>query len=200
MGVPPTRADRYPHEFSGGMRQRVMIALAVVLQPKLLVADEPTTSLDVIVESQILDILGKLRGEAGAGLLLITHNLGIVAETCDRVAVMYAGRIVEVGPVEQIFADPKHPYTRGLLASTISLETTELHSIAGYPPNLIDPPPGCRFADRCPYAMAHCRDAEPVLTEVNAGQRAACYLYPGAGAEVPANAPQPAGHPQVTGI
>jgi peptide/nickel transport system permease protein len=200
MGVPPTRADRYPHEFSGGMRQRVMIALAVVLQPKLLVADEPTTSLDVIVESQILDILGKLRGEAGAGLLLITHNLGIVAETCDRVAVMYAGRIVEVGPVEQIFADPKHPYTRGLLASTISLETTELHSIAGYPPNLIDPPPGCRFADRCPYAMAHCRDAEPVLTEVNAGQRAACYLYPGAGAEVPDDVTPPQGNPQVRGI
>ena len=182
MEVPPTRAGNYPHEFSGGMRQRVMIALAVVLKPKLLIADEPTTSLDVIVESQILDILDRLRGEEGAGLLLITHNLGIVAETCDRVAVMYAGRIVEVGSVDDIFTDPKHPYTMGLLASTISLETTELRSIPGYPPDLIDPPRGCRFAERCPYVMTRCTEAEPVLAEVNPGQRAACYLYPGADA------------------
>ena len=180
MGVPPTRADNYPHEFSGGMRQRVMIALAVVLKPRLLIADEPTTSLDVIVESQILDILDRLRGEEGAGLLLITHNLGIVAETCDRVAVMYAGRIVEVGTVDDIFEHPKHPYTVGLLASTISLETTELRSIPGYPPDLIDPPRGCRFAERCPSVMERCRQAQPVLTEVNPGQQAACYLYPGA--------------------
>ncbi|GAB3672572.1 dipeptide/oligopeptide/nickel ABC transporter permease/ATP-binding protein [Salinisphaera aquimarina] len=200
MGVPPTRADHYPHEFSGGMRQRVMIALGIVLRPNLLVADEPTTSLDVIVESQILDILDDLRGKEGAGLLLITHNLGIVAETCDRVAVMYAGKIVEIGPVDQIFTDPKHPYTRGLLASTISLDTTELHSIPGYPPNLLDPPPGCRFAARCPYVMDRCRDAEPVLTEANAGQQVACYLYPGAGAEVPADITPPSGHPQVTGV
>jgi len=182
MGVPPTRADNYPHEFSGGMRQRAMIALAVVLKPRLLIADEPTTSLDVIVESQILDILDRLRDEEGAGLLLITHNLGIVAETCDRVAVMYAGRIVEIGAVDDIFTDAKHPYTMGLLASTISLETTELRSIPGYPPDLIEPPRGCRFAARCPHVMPRCREAEPVLTEVNPGQRAACYLYPGAGA------------------
>jgi len=181
MGVPPTRADNYPHEFSGGMRQRVMIALGIVLKPKLLIADEPTTSLDVIVESQILDILDRLRGEEGAGLLLITHNLGIVAETCDRVAVMYAGRIVEIGPVDDIFRHPKHPYTEGLLGSTISLETTELRSIPGYPPNLLDPPRGCRFAARCPYVMDHCTEAEPVLTEIESGQQAACYLYPGAG-------------------
>src|SRR5699024_3111637 len=123
MGIPPTRIDSYPHEFSGGMRQRVMIALSIVLEPNLIVADEPTTSLDVIVESQILDILARLRSEAHLGLLLITHNLGLVAETCDRVAVMYAGKIVEIGSVEAIFNNPKHPYTRGLLASTISLET-----------------------------------------------------------------------------
>ena len=200
MGIPPTRVDNYPHEFSGGMRQRVMIALSIVLKPRLIVADEPTTSLDVIVESQILDILDRLRSDEQVGLLLITHNLGIVAETCDRVAVMYAGKIVEIGSVEQIFNDPKHPYTRGLLASTISLETTELHSIAGYPPDLIEPPPGCRFAARCPYVMEHCTDAVPALAEVAAGHLAACYLYPGAGAPVPEDARVPEGHPQVTGI
>ncbi len=177
MGVPPTRADNYPHEFSGGMRQRVMIALGIVLKPRLLVADEPTTSLDVIVESQILDILDRLRGEEGAGLLLITHNLGIVAETCDRVAVMYAGRIVEIGPVDEIFREPRHPYTEALLGSTISLETTELRSIPGYPPSLLDPPRGCRFADRCPYVMDRCRHADPALDEVKPGRHTACFLY-----------------------
>jgi peptide/nickel transport system ATP-binding protein len=180
MGIPPTRLDDYPHEFSGGMRQRIMIALAIVLQPQLVVADEPTTSLDVIVESQILDILDRLRRIEQVGLVLITHNLGIVAETCDRVAVMYAGRIVEIGPVEQIFADPKHPYTQGLLASTISLETTELHTIEGYPPDLVEPPTGCRFAPRCPAVMDHCPRVDPVLTGVGPDQRAACLLYPGA--------------------
>jgi peptide/nickel transport system ATP-binding protein len=185
MGIPPTRLDDYPHEFSGGMRQRIMIALAIVLQPQLVVADEPTTALDVIVESQILDILDRLRRDEQVGLVLITHNLGIVAETCDRVAVMYAGRIVEIGPVERIFADPKHPYTQGLLASTISLETTELHTIEGYPPDLVDPPQGCRFAPRCPAVMDHCTRIDPVLTDVGADQRAACLLYPGAdGGEV----------------
>ena len=197
MGIPPTRVDDYPHEFSGGMRQRIMIALAIVLQPKLIVADEPTTALDVIVESQILDILDRLRRDESVGLVLITHNLGIVAETCDRVAVMYAGRIVEVGPVEEIFRDPKHPYTRGLLASTISLETTELHTIEGYPPDLIDPPPGCRFNPRCPDRMPHCTQIDPVLTPVAAtgahqagfapgAHQAACLLYPGADGSRPA--------------
>lgn len=200
MGIPPTRADSYPHEFSGGMRQRVMIALSLVLKPRLLVADEPTTSLDVIVESQILDILDGLRRDEDVGLLFITHNLGIVAEACDRVAVMYAGKIVEVGTVDQIFGDPKHPYTRGLLASTISLETKELHSIGGYPPNLLNPPPGCRYAARCPYVMDHCTDAEPALAEIRPGQRAACYLYPGAGVEVPTDVTVPEGNPQVTGV
>ena len=200
MGIPPTRMDSYPHEFSGSMRQRAMLALAIALKPRLVVADEPTTSLDVIVESQILDIVGRLRAEEEVGLLLITHNLALVAEACDRVAVMYAGKIVEVGSVDQIFTDPKHPYTRGLLASTISLDTTKLYSISGYPPDLIDPPPGCRYAPRCPYVMEHCTDAEPALTEIRAGQRAACYLYPGAGASVPDDAPVPEGHPQETGV
>ncbi len=180
MGIPPTRVDDYPHEFSGGMRQRIMIALAIVLQPQLIVADEPTTALDVIVESQILDILDRLRRDERVGLVLITHNLGIVAETCDRVAVMYAGRIVEIGPVEHIFSDPKHPYTQGLLASTISLETTELHTIDGYPPDLVSPPTGCRFAPRCPAVMDHCTRVDPTLTTVGPLQEAACLLYPGA--------------------
>jgi oligopeptide/dipeptide ABC transporter ATP-binding protein len=180
MGIPPTRVDDYPHEFSGGMRQRIMIALAIVLQPQLVVADEPTTALDVIVESQILDILDRLRRDERVGLVLITHNLGIVAETCDRVAVMYAGRIVEIGPVERIFGDPKHPYTQGLLASTISLETTELHTIDGYPPDLVSPPTGCRFAPRCPAVMERCTQVDPTLTTVGPLQQAACLLYPGA--------------------
>ena len=156
MGIPPTRFRQYPHEFSGGMRQRIMIALALVLRPKLLVADEPTTSLDVIVEAQILAILADLKRNFGTALLLITHNLGIIAEACDRVAVMYAGKIVEEGPARDVFAEPAHPYTRELLRSTISLETTELHSIPGAPPNLIDPPPGCRFHPRCPDVMRVC--------------------------------------------
>ncbi|MFU8839974.1 MAG: ABC transporter ATP-binding protein [Nitriliruptoraceae bacterium] len=180
MGIPPTRVDDYPHEFSGGMRQRIMIALAIVLQPQLVIADEPTTSLDVIVESQILDILDRLRNDERVGLILITHNLGIVAETCDRVAVMYAGRIVEIGPVERIFADPRHPYTQGLLASTISLETTDLHTIDGYPPDLVEPPAGCRFAARCPAVMDACTRIDPILTGVAPDQHAACLLYPGA--------------------
>ncbi|QBI21515.1 ABC transporter ATP-binding protein [Egibacter rhizosphaerae] len=180
MGIPRTRIDNYPHEFSGGMRQRIMIALGIVLQPQVVVADEPTTSLDVIVEAQILDILERLREDADVGLLLVTHNLGIVAETCDRVAVMYAGKVVEVGPVDQVFADPAHPYTRGLLRSTISLETTSLHSIPGAPPDLVDPPPGCRFAPRCPDVMSHCTASEPAYAEPAPGQYAACFLHPGA--------------------
>jgi len=162
MGIPPTRFRQYPHEFSGGMRQRIMIALALVLRPKLLVADEPTTSLDVIVEAQILAILADLKRNFGTALLLITHNLGIIAEACDRVAVMYAGKIVEEGPARDVFADPAHPYTRELLRSTISLETTELHSIPGAPPNLIDPPPGCHFHPRCPDVMRVCSWKQPV--------------------------------------
>jgi oligopeptide/dipeptide ABC transporter ATP-binding protein len=176
MGIPPTRFDQYPHEFSGGMRQRIMIALALVLRPKLLVADEPTTSLDVIVEGQSLALLGDLKRDFGTALLLITHNLGIVAEACDRMAVMYAGRIVEEGPVRDVFADPAHPYTRELLRSTISLETTELHSIAGAPPNLIDPPSGCRFHPRCPDAMRVCALIEPVEKRFDGARRVQCWL------------------------
>ena len=180
MGIPPTRSDNYPHEFSGGMRQRIMIALGIVLRPAVVIADEPTTALDVIVEAQILDLLDRLRRDERLGLVLITHNLGIVAETCDRVAVMYAGRIVELGPVEEVFTAPKHPYTQGLLRSVISVDTTELSSIDGSPPNLLHPPAGCRFAPRCPYRFEACPVVDPVLTGAGPGQEAACLLHPGA--------------------
>ena len=177
MGIPPTRFRQYPHEFSGGMRQRIMIALALVLRPKLLIADEPTTALDVIVEAQILSILADLRENFGTALLLITHNLGIVAEACDRVAVMYAGKIAEEGDARDVFAEPAHPYTRELLRSTISLDTTEHHSIPGAPPDLIDPPPACRFHPRCPDAMAVCASKDPIEQVIDGGRRVLCWLH-----------------------
>ncbi len=177
MGIPPTRFRQYPHEFSGGMRQRIMIALALVLRPKLLIADEPTTALDVIVEAQILSILADLRHNFGTALLLITHNLGIVAEACDRVAVMYAGKIAEEGDARDVFTEPAHPYTRELLRSTISLETTELHSIAGAPPDLIEPPQACRFHPRCPDAMVVCALKDPVEQVLDDGRRVLCWLH-----------------------
>jgi peptide/nickel transport system ATP-binding protein len=176
VGIPPTRIDDFPHQFSGGMRQRIMIALGIVLEPLVVVADEPTTALDVIVEAQILDLLDGLRHEQSLGLILITHNLGIVAETCDRVAVMYAGRIVEIGPVDEVFNHPRHPYTQGLLGSVISLDTTELVSIDGTPPDLVDPPSGCRFAPRCPYVFEDCHTTDPRLRDAPSDTRVACLL------------------------
>lgn len=163
IGIPPSRWDAYPHEFSGGMRQRLMIALALVLRPAFVVADEPTTALDVLVEAQIIQILRDLSREFDTSLLLITHNLGIIAEACDRVAVMYAGKIVEIGDARTVFADPKHPYTQELLRSTITLTTDGLHSIPGAPPDLVDPPSGCHFHPRCPMAMAVCSQREPAM-------------------------------------
>ena len=188
MGIPPTRFKQYPHEFSGGMRQRIMIALALVLNPKLVIADEPTTALDVIVEAQILGILADLRENFDAALLLITHNLGIVAEACNRVAVMYAGQIVEEGEARQVFAQPAHPYTRELLRSTISLSTTGLHYIPGAPPNLIDPPPALPLSPALPERDAGLRRARPDrggarsgATETGAGghprDRVSCWLH-----------------------
>jgi len=176
MGIPPTRYKSYPHEFSGGMRQRLMIALALVLRPAFVVADEPTTALDVLVEAQIVQILNDLRRAFDTSLLLITHNVGIVAEACDRVAVMYAGRIVEQGRVEDVFRNPQHPYTRELLRSTISLSTTTLHSIPGSPPDLVEPPPGCRFHPRCPEAMKVCAIQDPINIERAGGGRVECWL------------------------
>jgi peptide/nickel transport system ATP-binding protein len=177
MGIPPTRYKSYPHEFSGGMRQRLMIALALVLQPAFVVADEPTTALDVLVEAQIIKILNDLRANFDTSLLLITHNLGIVAEACDRVAVMYAGRIVEQGDVRDVFGDPQHPYTQELLRSTISLSTTGLNFIPGAPPDLIDPPAGCRFHPRCPHAMEVCVDQDPIPVKTASGSSVECWLH-----------------------
>ena len=179
MGIPESRLDHYPHEFSGGMRQRIMIAMALVLRPKLLVADEPTTALDVIVEAQILEILQDLRRAYRMSLLLITHNLGIVAEVADRTAVMYAGKLVELGPVEGVFRHPIHPYTQGLLASTISMTTKELRSIDGAPPSLLNPPQGCRFHPRCAYAKDICKEKEPPMVEYRPGHSAACHFGEG---------------------
>jgi peptide/nickel transport system ATP-binding protein len=176
MGIPPTRYQSYPHEFSGGMRQRLMIALALVLRPAFVVADEPTTALDVLVEAQIVQILNDLRRNFQTSLLLITHNLGIVAEACDRVAVMYAGRIVEQGRVVDVLKNPQHPYTRELLRSTISLSTTGLTFIPGAPPDLVDPPDGCRFHPRCPDAMKVCATRNPVNIERRGGGRVECWL------------------------
>jgi peptide/nickel transport system ATP-binding protein len=190
MGIPPTRFTNYPHEFSGGMRQRIMIALALVLNPRFVVADEPTTALDVLVEAQILGILADVKRNFDTAILLITHNLGIIAEACDRVAVMYAGRLAEQGDARAVFARPAHPYTRELLASTISLSTTALHYIPGSPPDLADPPPGCRFHPRCPDAMRVCPTRHPptVTTELN--QRVDCWLH-GPEDQIPPNGTEP---------
>jgi len=163
------RVGEYPHQFSGGMRQRVMIAMALALDPKVLIADEPTTALDVTVQAQILELLDDLRAETGMGLLLITHDLGVVAETANRVAVMYAGRIVETGPTDEILAAPAHPYTEGLLASVPrgqSGREERLHPIAGAPPSLARIPPGCPFHPRCPYVIERCRTERPPLASV----------------------------------
>jgi peptide/nickel transport system ATP-binding protein len=177
MGIPPTRYPSYPHEVSGGMRQRIMIALALVLGPRFVVADEPTTALDVMVEAQIVRLLADLRREQDTAMLLITHNLGIVAEACDRVAVMYAGEIVEIGDSRQVFADPRHPYTRELLRSTISLSTQGLTYIPGAPPDLVEPPSGCRFHPRCPNAMRGCISRRPPVITAPGASAAMCWLH-----------------------
>ena len=184
MGIPPTRFRQYPHEFSGGMRQRIMIALALVLRPALVIADEPTTALDVIVEAQILAILADLKRNFDTALVLITHNLGIVAEACDRVAVMYAGRVVEEGNARTVFTHPAHPYTRELLRSIIHLKTSGLNYIPGAPPDLTHPPNACRFHPRCPDAMTVCAAKAPIELNTHTGQRVLCWLH-GPEAEIP---------------
>ncbi len=168
LGIGAKRLEDYPHQLSGGMRQRVMIGLALALKADIIIADEATTSLDVIVEAKFLDLLRELRDELNLTIILITHNIGIVAELADRVVVMYAGRVAEVADVDALFHYPKHPYTQGLLKSVpnIDLDGDELYRMPGSPPNLIDPPSGCRFHPRCPHAMPICTQSEPALAPV----------------------------------
>jgi len=178
LGILPERIDDFPHQFSGGMRQRVMIGLALALGPDLLIADEPTTSLDVIVEAQIVELLKELKESLKLTLILITHNIGIVAETADRVAVMYAGRIAELGETGDLFEKPMHPYTQALLNSVpnITKKGQVLSWIPGAPPDLAEPPPGCLYHPRCPHAFDRCKKEEPLLTKRN-GSQVACHLY-----------------------
>ena len=186
---PVQMLERYPHELSGGMRQRVMIAMALACRPALLIADEPTTALDVTIQAQIMDLMKELKREEDASILLITHHLGVVAEMCDRVAVMYAGSVVEEAPTRDVFHAPAHPYTVGLLKSIPSLDGQrgELPVIPGRVPDLVDPPTGCRFHPRCPFAMEICRRERPPMVEVGPGHRVACHVWdPRHGVEVPA--------------
>jgi len=181
VGIPESRKrfDMYPHEFSGGMRQRVMIAMALLCEPKLLIADEPTTALDVTVQAQILELLARLGRELNMATVMITHDLGVIAGMSDRVVVMYGGRIVEQATVQEIFNDPQHPYTRGLLDSMPRLDGTgsdKLHTIAGQPPNLQNLPPGCSFAPRCDYVMERCWTTRPELERIAHGRMKACHL------------------------
>jgi oligopeptide/dipeptide ABC transporter ATP-binding protein len=180
--IPEQRVDEYPHQLSGGMRQRVMIAMALSCDPKLLIADEPTTALDVTIQAQILELLNRLQEELGMSIILITHDLGVIAETCDRVIVMYAGQVFEEGPVRDIFADPQNPYTEGLLKSIPRLgeRIERLAVIPGVVPNPIAWPRGCRFHDRCPYRWEKTREEEPPLFEIGPGRKNKCWLakYP----------------------
>ena len=182
VGIPDaaTRASAYPHQFSGGMRQRVVIAIALACNPKLLVADEPTTALDVTVQAQILELIGGVCDEFGTAVILITHDLGVVAGMTDRVVVMYAGKVVETAPTDELFANPRHPYTLGLLSSVPRLDeqrTSELRTIEGAPPDLLQPPPGCPFMPRCAFARAICRTMPPLDPVAgNAAHRKACWV------------------------
>jgi peptide/nickel transport system ATP-binding protein len=181
VGIQPERINDYPHQLSGGMRQRVMIALALALNPSIVIADEPTTALDVIVQAKILDLLNALRDAYGMALILITHDLSIVMERSDKLIVMYAGRVAEYARSTDLYTNPQHPYTQGLLKSIPNIELTDqkLEAIEGSPPDLLNPPNGCRFWPRCPYVMEKCRIKEPPLFETGANHYVRCYLYEG---------------------
>jgi peptide/nickel transport system ATP-binding protein len=181
ISTPERRVKDYPHQFSGGMRQRVMIAIALACKPKLLIADEPTTALDVTIQAQILDLMAELKSTMGMAVMLITHAMGVVAEVAQRVVVMYAGKVVEEATVEELFANPRHPYTQGLIRSIPRIDLaathkTRLEAIPGTVPKLIDPAEGCRFAGRCRHAMPACSMATPALREVSPGHKVACFL------------------------
>lgn len=176
---PEKMSESYPHQLSGGMRQRALIAMAMCLDPAILIADEPTTALDVTIQAQIISLMKDLKENSDTSILLITHDLGIVAEICDRIYVMYAGRIVESGTVFDIFDEAFHPYTQGLLKAVLSIDEfkKELVTIEGSVPQLIDPPPGCRFNPRCEFAMEICRKDVPEMIEISSGHKTACWLY-----------------------
>lgn len=179
VGINPARYHHYPHEFSGGMKQRAVIAMALACNPEVVIADEPTTALDVMVQAQVLKAIAELRERLNLSMILVSHDLSVIAQTCDDVAVMYAGKIVEYGPVEEIFVRPRHPYTQGLVQAfpDIAAERAPIVSIPGTPPNLANPPSGCRFNPRCPLATDECRRLEPELIEKGAARhRVACHL------------------------
>jgi oligopeptide/dipeptide ABC transporter ATP-binding protein len=190
VGIPRKRGRSYPHELSGGMRQRAMIAMALACDPAIVIGDEPTTALDVMVQAQILQLLEELRRKLGLSLVLITHDLSVIAETCDRVMIMYAGRVAEEGPVDEVFVRPRHPYTQKLLAAfpNIQADRRTLDVIPGSPPDLRNPPPGCRFAPRCSFVMDICTQEVPP-ERVMHGVRVACHLYPEHGDGAPITAP-----------
>ena len=180
MPAPEQRLHEYPHKLSGGMRQRAMIAMALACEPRLLIADEPTTALDVTIQAQILQLMRTLQSETGTAVILITHDLGVVAEVADEVVVMYAGRVVERAPVQALFEQPQHPYTVGLLGSIprLDVERTRLASIEGQVPSPLQRPPGCNFADRCPFVVRKCRAEDPPLLEVEPHHLSACWRAP----------------------
>jgi oligopeptide/dipeptide ABC transporter ATP-binding protein len=184
VSAPERRVKQYPHELSGGMRQRAMIAMALSCNPKLLIADEPTTALDVTIQAQILELIKELQARTGTALLLITHDLAVVAETVQTIAVMYAGRIVETGTVDQVLLNPQHPYTQGLLSSIpgVKKRGEALSVITGVVPNPFRLPPGCKFQPRCPYAWERCREAEPSLLTAGSGATSRCFLHAPEGA------------------
>jgi oligopeptide/dipeptide ABC transporter ATP-binding protein len=180
LGIDRSRMKEYPHQMSGGMRQRIMIALGLIMKPDIVICDEPTTSLDVIVEAGFVDLLNRLRKKYKLSIILITHNLGLVAEIADRIVVMYGGKVMEEGPARDIFHSPIHPYTKGLIdcVPNIFLDQTSLTTMDGNPPDLVSPPEGCGFCSRCPKAMEKCAFSDPELVEFAGGRKAACHLYP----------------------
>src|SRR5712691_7633964 len=180
VGIEPSRANNYPHEFSGGMRQRALIAMALAANPVMLIGDEPGTALDVIVQAQTLKLLRDLKDRLGLAMILISHDLSIIAETCEKVAIMYAGHIVEYGDADAIFKEPLHPYTQGLIKAFPSIHGSRMRlaSIPGQPPDLLNPPPACRFNPRCPFVMDVCKVVDPPLKKVGSGEHyVACHLY-----------------------